>query len=449
MKVVCIGGGGAALVALRVMKAKNPDVEPVLLTERDVGGYRPCELTYVLSGEIATYEEIAVLGDSERADFRFGRSATAIDLDARTVAASGPDGATETYPFDKLLIASGARPAMPPVEGLDDSAVAEKTAALSTDMSSFKRLCTLAADAKTAVVMGAGAIGLEVAEGLRAQGLDVTVFEVAPRPLLRAFDEVPAQAIVETMEGLGVDLRLDTAIEGIEADGEGEGAGVRVLAGGETLRADLIAVCAGFKPNVEIARDAGIALGNTGFIACDQYRRTSVDGVYASGDCAESFNLVTNRAEPNMLAINAVVTGKIAGHNIALGDNRAVGGFVPSIIVRLGGHFFGAVGLTEEQALALGYDAAAATHTAPGKPKNLGGVPVNAKLVAERGTGRMLGAQMWSAESVAGELDRLALAIEHRLAVDALSVSISCYTPAVTMPYTPVAQALDKLLPLL
>lgn len=447
MKVVCIGGGGAALVALRVMKAKNPDVEPVLLTERDVGGYRPCELTYVLSGEIATYEEIALLTDEERAAFRFGRSATAIDPDARTVAAAGPDGAVETYPFDRLLIASGARPAMPPVPGLDDPSVKERTAALSTDMSTFKRLCTLAADAKTAVVMGAGAIGLEVAEGLRAQGLDVTVFEVAPRPLLRAFDEVPAQAIVETMTGLGVDLRLDTAIEGIEA--RGDGGGVRITAGGEAMDADLIAVCAGFKPNVEIARDAGIALGGTGFIACDQYRRTSVEGVYASGDCAESFNLVTNRAEPNMLAINAVVTGKIAGHNIALGDSRTVGGFVPSIIVRLGGHFFGAVGLTEEQALALGYDAASATHTAPGKPKNLGGVPVNVKLVAERGTGRLLGAQMWSTESVAGELDRLALAIEHRLGTDALSVSISCYTPAVTMPYTPVSQALDKLLPLL
>lgn len=446
MKVVCIGGGGAALVALRVMKAKNPGVKPVLLTERDVGGYRPCELTYVLSGEIATYEEIAVLGEAERALFRFGRSATAIDLDARVVAATGPQGANEMHPFDKLLIASGARPAMPPVPGLAEPAVAERVAALSTDMASFKRLGALAADAKRAVVMGAGAIGLEVAEGLRAQGLDVTVFEIAPRPLLRAFDEVPAQAMIETMASLGVDLRLDRAIESVEATGPD---GVRVVVAGEALDADLIAVCSGFKPNVEIARDAGIALGDTGFIACDQYRRTSVEGIYASGDCAESFNLVTNRAEPNMLAINAVVTGKIAGHNIALGDSRAAGGFVPSIIVRLGGHFFGAVGLTEEQALALGYDAAAATHTAPGKPKNLGGVPVNVKVVAERGTGRLLGAQMWSAESVAGELDRLALAIEHRLAVDALSVSISCYTPAVTMPYTPVAQALDKLLPLL
>lgn len=447
MRVVSIGGGGAALVALRTMTAKNPEIEAVLLTRRDTAGYRPCELTYVLAGYIKTFEEIAALTDAEIPSFRFATTATAIDLDARSVTAVDLEGATQEHAFDKLLLAMGASPFLPPIDGLEHEAVRARTVAPSTDMATFRRLCELAADARSAVVVGAGAIGLEVAEGLVLRGLEVTVVEALPRPLARTFDGAIAGEVTRVMTDASVDLRFGAGLASVEASGDGPLAVHTAV--GDTVEADLLVVCAGFRPDVGIAAAAGIELGASGCIATDQYRRTSAEGVYAIGDCADNFNLVTERPEPNMLAINAVVTGKIAGHNIALGDTRASGGFVPSIIVRLADTYFGGVGLTDEQAVAGGFDRASVEHAAPGKPKNLGGVPVWTKLIAEKGTGRLLGAQMWSRESVAGELDRLALAIEHRLTVDSLSSSISCYTPAVTMPYTPVAQTLDRLLPLL
>lgn len=445
MKVVCIGGGGSALVALRTMRGKNPDIEPTVLTQRDVGGYRPCELTYVLAGYIETYEEIAALTDEERALFRLRTEATGVDPETGTVSVVDAEGRQDTLAFDKLLLAMGARSLVPPIPGIDAGLVADRVVAPNTDMETFRRLDRLAEGAGSAVVIGAGAIGLEVAEGLTARGLTVTVVEAAPRALARAFDDDFGEDVVRRLEGKGVAFRMAATVDGIEPTSQG----VAVAASGETIACDLVAVCAGFVPNVGLARKAGLSIGESGHIAVDRHQRTSAEGIYACGDCAENLNLVTGAAEPNMLAVNAVVTGKVAGHNIAKGDSRTSQGFVPSIVVRLADAYFGGVGLTVEGGRAHGFDAASVDHTAPGKPKYLGGHPVRVRIVAERGTGRLLGAQMSSADDVAGELDRLALGIEHRLTADSLSTSVSCYTPPVTMPYTPVAQALDRLLPLL
>ncbi len=437
MKLCIVGGGGSVAVATRIITGRVPDSIINVFTKRDVAGYRPCELTYVLGKHIPDFETIVAFDgkamEAKGVRYHFANEVTEINRTEKYIFTS--DG---IYEYDKLILATGADPFKPGIPGIDGKGVY----VLGTDMRYARELSGVIAGSSSALIMGAGAIGLEVAEVLARKGYQrVIVADVAERPLARSLDREIADMVREKFREMGVEMLLSQQVIRIED----AGAGKRVYLKDSTVDVDFVLASVGFRPNSQLAAGCGLEIGPTGGVKVNRYMQTSDPDIYAIGDVSEGWDVVGERPTLPMKADNAVRTGKVAARHIT-GDLGAEylgssGGF----IIYLGETFVGGVGYTEEAARALpGKTVKTAWHEGMTLPKYLGGQPIKIKLVYDSGSGLLLGAQMISKANMAAELDRLSLAVTERIPVQRLAGTETIYTPASGWPYGPVAQALDK-----
>jgi NADPH-dependent 2,4-dienoyl-CoA reductase/sulfur reductase-like enzyme len=443
-RLVIIGGDAAGMSAAAQARrmASSGELEIVAFERGSYTSYAACGLPYLVGGLVETPDRlVARTPEQHRAsgiDVRIRHEVTAIDIEASTVTARNLDtGRQDITRYDELLIGTGARGIVPRWPGID----AEGILQLRTldDAAQVER--RLDAGARRAVVVGAGYIGLEVAEGLLERGLEVTVIERLDAPMGAVLDADMAGGIADAMRAAGIDLRLGTAVTGFTTI-DGRVATVETSAG--PVAADLVVIGLGVRPDVELARAAGIGVGEAGGIVVDDHLRTGTPHVWAAGDCVESRHRITGRSVVVALGTHANKQGRIAGTNLAGGD-ATFGGVIGTAITKFRDVQISRTGLTEQEAEAAGIAAIGVTTEASSRAHYYPGAqPMRIKIVAERRTGRLLGAQLGGGEHAGKRIDVLAAALWNDMTVEEVGGMDLSYAPPFSPVWDPVLLAAGK-----
>ncbi len=404
-RLVIIGGDAAGMsAAAQARRMTSPaELEIVAFERSSRTSTAACGLPYLVGGFVKAAESLVARSPQEHRangiDVRIRHEVTAIDAKACTVTVRDLDTARESVEhYDELLVSTGASGVAPQWPGID----AEGVLQLRTldDAAAMERL--LDAGARRAVVVGAGYIGLEVAEALLERGLEVTVVERLASPMAAVLDADMAAGVADAMRAAGIDLRLGTAVSGFTTVG-GHVTAVETAAG--PVEADLVVIGLGVRPNADLARAAGIGVGEAGGIIVDDHLRTGTPHVWAAGDCVESRHRMTGRSVVVALGTHANKQGRVAGTNIA-GGNAAFGGVLGTAITRFRGVEIARTGLSEREAGAAGFDFIGVTTEASSRAHYYPGAqPMKIKLVVERRTGRLLGAQIVGGEGAGKRID--------------------------------------------
>ena len=440
-RLVVIGGDAGGMAAAMQARRRQPYLEIVALEKGAWTSYSACGIPYLVGGDVASLEDLVTRSPDEfrenhRIDVRLHHEAVGIDAAARTVDVRDHVRRRNlTLGFDQLHVATGSRPIRPDLPGITlDHVKGVQT------LDDAKALLEHARTSRcrSAVVVGGGYIGLEMAEAFIRWGAQVTLVEASDQ-LMRTLDVDMAERLLPPLRGLGVDVRLGTSVAGFEP-------GRVLLADGGSLDADLVLLGLGVTPNAELAGEAGAARGHRGALVVDRQQRTTLDGVYAAGDCCESHHLVAGRATHVALGTVANKQGRVAGINIG-GGYATFPGVVGTAITKVCSLEVGRTGLTEREAIAEGFSAVASTIEATTIAGYLPDTrPMTVKLVAERGTGRLLGGQIVGEERSAKRIDTVAVALHARMRVDELVDLDLAYAPPFSSTWDPIHVAARGLL---
>jgi len=433
-RIVVIGGVAAGMSAASQARRRQPEAEVVVLERGRHVSYGACGMPYNLEDPARSMEDLVVLTPEkvrERGiDLRTRHEVLALDPAARTLTVRDLDAdRTGTLAYDALVIATGASPVRPPIAGIDLPGVFFLREL--RDGQALKRHLAEARPER-AVVVGAGYIGVEMAEALVKRGLGVTVVEKLGQAV-PGFEPAIAEAVREELEGHGVAVETGVTVQGIER----AGSGLAVVTDRERYPAGLVLVSVGVRPNVALAKAAGIRLGETGAIAVDPGMRTSAPGVFAAGDCAEARHLVSGRPVWVPLGTTANKQGKVAGANAA-GADETFAGIVGTAAFKVFDVEVARTGLGFEEAKRLDRDAVAALSRHASRAHGYPGGRTNTTVVvAERGTGRLLGAQMVG-ETAAKRIDVFATALHAGMSVEDVEGLDLSYAPPFAPVYDPV-----------
>ncbi len=434
-RLVIIGGDAAGISAatqLRRMKSLD-EFEIVVLERSSRTSYAACGLPYLIGGFVASPDSLVVrTPEQHRAkgiDVRTRHEVTAIDVKASSVTVRNLDsGLDSALHYDDLLIGTGASGISPGWPGVDAQGVLQLRTL--DDAAQVERL--LVAGARRAVVVGAGYIGLEVAEGLLKRGLQVTVVERLDAPMGAVLDADMAAGVATAMRAGGINLRLGTAVTGFGVLG-GRVRAVETAAG--AVAADIVVIGLGVRPNADLARAAGIGVGESGGIKVDDHLRTDTLHIWAAGDCVESHHRITGQSVVVALGTHANKQGRVVGTNIA-GGNAAFGGVLGTAITRFQDLEIARTGLTEREAAAARLDAVGVTTEATSRaPYYPGAQTMRIKVVVERRSGRLLGAQIVGGAGAGKRIDVLATALWNRMSAAEVAGMDLSYAP----PFSPVS----------
>lgn len=435
-----IGGDAAGGSAASQARKRNPDLDVVVFERGRATSYSACGIPYWISGAVESEADlIARTPEQHRAmgiDVRMRTEVVGIDLDRRVVHWRDlAEGGSGVEPFDELVYATGSVPMRPPVPGIDATGV---HGVQTLDDGAALR-AALDGDVHRVVVVGGGYIGLEIAEACRIRGLDVTVVDMSATPV-GTFDPDVGEFIAEAVRKEGIDLVLSDAVAAIETDAAGRARGV-VTASGRELPADLVVLGLGVRPAVRLAQEAGIPLGTSGGTADVARMRTQAEGVWAAGDCVESVHRLSGQRMVVALGTHANKQGRVAGINIG-GGYATFPGVIGTAITRMCELEAARTGLSTAEAEAAGYEFVTAVVDSTTKAGYFPGAqPIRLKMIAERRSGRLLGAQVVGREAAAKRVDALAICIWNEMGVDEiLSLDLS-YAPPFSPTYDPVVVA--------
>jgi NADPH-dependent 2,4-dienoyl-CoA reductase/sulfur reductase-like enzyme len=435
-RLVVIGGDAAGMsAASQARRLRGADDLEILAFEKGhYTSYSACGIPYWVSGMVDDLDDLISrtpdeFREKQAIDVRTRHEVTAIDTDARTVTVHDLDAdRTSQHGYDQLLVATGAVPSRPPVEGIDAPGVL----GVQTLEDGHRVLDALRDRApRRAVVLGAGYIGLEMAEAMTLRGLEVHVVDVADQPM-STLDPQLGEKVADAMRGMGMELHLGVEVSGFEVGDDGWVAAA--VTGDGTLDADLVVLGTGARPFVELADDAGIPVGDSGGLVTDRRQRTPVDGVWAAGDCAETLHRVSQRPVAIALGTIANKQGRIAGLNLG-GSYGSFPGVLGTAVTKVCELEIGRTGLHVAAAEAAGFEVVTASIDATTRAGYYPGAqPITVKLLAERDTGRLLGAQIVGKEGAAKRIDVLAAALWNHMTVEDLIHLDVSYAP----PYAPV-----------
>ncbi|MFD2091108.1 FAD-dependent oxidoreductase [Blastococcus deserti] len=443
-RVVVIGGDAAGGSAASQAKKRQPDLDVVMFERGRATSYSACGIPYWISGAVETESSLVARTPAQHRaagiDVRMRTEVVGIDLDRRVVRWRGlEDGGEGTEPFDDLVYATGSVPMRPPVPGIDAAGVygvqvLDDGAALRTELDD--------GSVRRVVVVGGGYIGLEIAEACRVRGLEVTVVDLSATPV-GTFDPDVGATIADAVRAEGIELVLSDGVAAIEVGSDGRACAV-VTASGRELPADLVVLGLGVRPNVQLAREAGIPIGTSGGVAVDARMRTGIDGVWAAGDCVESWHRLSGQRVVVALGTHANKQGRVAGINIG-GGYATFPGVIGTAITKICDWEAARTGLSSTEAEAAGYSFVTAWVDSTTKAGYFPGAsPIRVKMIAERRSGRLLGAQIVGREGAAKRIDALAICIWNEMGVDEiLSLDLS-YAPPFAPVWDPVLIAARK-----
>ncbi len=436
-RLIVVGGDAAGMsAASQARRCKGPDLLEIIAFERGPDtSFSACGIPYWIGGLVGGRDDLIartpdVFRQQQQIDVRTRTLVDAIDTAAREVRVTELDtGRQYTERYDDLVIATGSVPVTPQLPGVDGPGVFEVHSLADGER--------VRAELETgrvahAVVVGAGYVGLETAESLMARGVAVTLLDHGAAPMA-SLDPDMSEHVATGIKEAGIGLLLGDGLGEVLRRDAGSVRAVRTASGRE-LDAELVILALGVRPNVALAREAGITLGSTGAIAVDRQMRTATPGVWAAGDCVESRNVVSGRAVTVALGTHANKQGRVAGDNIG-GSYAAFPGVLGTAATKVCRTEIARTGLSTREATEAGFAVITvvveSTTRAGYYP---GAAPIRVKLIAERGSGRMLGGQIVGHEESAKRIDILATAIWNAMtALDFFSADLS-YAP----PYSPV-----------
>jgi NADPH-dependent 2,4-dienoyl-CoA reductase/sulfur reductase-like enzyme len=441
-RFVVIGGDAAGMTAAALARRRRtPDELDVVAFER--GGftsYSACGLPYYVAGEIEDVQQLVARTPEEHraqgVEVHLHHDVVGIDIEARTVTVVDRGeraGRERVEPFDQLLIATGAIPTRPDLPGADARGVHGIQSI--TDGISLR---DHVGAHERAVVVGGGYIGLEMAEAMKKRSMEVTIVERSRQPM-PALDPDMGALVADAIRAMEITLHTETAVSGFDVDRDGH---VRaVVTDNGTHPADIVVLGMGVHPNSALARDAGIAVGARGGVTVDRRQQTNVAGVWAAGDCVETFHRISQQPVTIALGTHANKQGRVAGINVT-GGYAAFPGVIGTAVTKICDYEIGRTGLSERDAKAAGFEYESARVEGTTRASYYPGAePITIKVLVERGTGRLLGAQIVGREGAAKRIDVMATAIWNgMLADDFVQVDLG-YAPPLSPLWDPTLLA--------
>jgi NADPH-dependent 2,4-dienoyl-CoA reductase/sulfur reductase-like enzyme len=451
MHLVMIGGSDAGISAALRARELDPAAEVTVVVADAYPNFSICGIPYYVSGEVTHWRNLAhrTTADLEATGMRLrlDTTATRIDVGGRKLQVTGPEGRDELIAYDKLIIGTGAVPVRPPIAGLTGPAALGPTDGvhlLHTMGDTFAVMRTLeTASPASAVIVGAGYVGLEMAEALTARGLQVTQIEQLPEALATVDQELGGLVHAE-LAGRGIEILTSTTVQGISrADPDASGR-LRVTArtsADETIEreADMVLVVTGVRPDTELAAAAGAKLGIRGAIQVDPGMQTGLPDILAAGDCVITHHRLLGETYLP-LGTTAHKQGRVAGEN-ALGGNRQFAGSLGTQVVKIFDHAAARTGLRDHEATAAGFDPITVQLEADDhKAYYPGSHRITMRVTGDRRTGRLLGMQLFGHKhaEIAKRIDIAATAIYNAMTVDAISDLDLSYTPPLGSPWEAV-----------
>lgn len=435
-RIVVIGGVAAGSSAASKAKRIDPDAEVTIIQEESVVSYGACGIPYVVEGIIDSFEDLIerppeVFKDKYDIDVVVNTHADKIDPKHKTVYATNVKSKEKlTLEYDSLVIATGARAAVPNIKGVDKRGVF-----LVRNYGHGVTIREFTKDASSCIIVGGGLVGVEMAEAYRKRGMNVVMIERNDHILSNIIDKDLASIVEKDLEENGVKLKIGEEVKEIIGDGEVKG----IRTDRSEIEGDFVLLGTGVRPNSEIARDAGVDLGTAGAIKVDDHMKTNIESVFAAGDCATARNYVTGKDDYLPLGTTANKQGRVAGENAA-GGNAVFGGIAGSAITKTFDLYIGKTGLNVEQARKEGFDPAVEmieSITRSGYyPDNK---PIWIKLVADKKSGKVLGSQIVGGEAVKGRIDLIAFALLLKASIKDIANYDACYVP----PASPVWEPLN------
>ena len=435
-RLVIVGGSDAGISAGLRARELDPTVHPTLVVADAYPNFSICGIPYWLSGEVSDKQSLAhrTRYDLEQTglDLQLNTIAERIDVDQRALWVRTADGRRQALAYDSLVIATGALPVRPPIPGIELGGVH-----LLHSMDDATAVhAALGGGARSAVIVGAGYIGVEMADALTRRGLDVALIEQAPSALTTVDPELGA-LVVDELTAHGVHCSLGVRVTGIERH---DSRLVVTAEDGTRADADLVLVLAGVTPDTGLAGAAGASLGVRGAIAVDRQMRTSLADIWAAGDCVHTHRQLLDEPAYLPLGSTAHKQGRIAGEN-ATGGSAEFAGSLGTQVVKVFDLAIAATGLRETTARDEGFDPlTVATTTDDHKTYYPGTHPLHLRIVGDRDHGQLLGAQILGPVTgqVAKRIDTLATAIYHRMTIAEVTDLDLSYTPPLSSPWDPV-----------
>jgi NADPH-dependent 2,4-dienoyl-CoA reductase/sulfur reductase-like enzyme len=444
-RIVVIGADAAGMsAASQVLRRAGRDAVEVVAFERGPHvSYSACGIPYWVAGDVdddgALIARSAAEHRANGIDLRTRTEVTGVALDTRTVHATDLDGGgSYQVGFDELVLATGAAPVRPDLPGVSAPGVHS----VHTLDDGAAVLAELARGPRRAVVVGGGYIGIEMAEALIRRELAVTLVDQAPEPMTTLDPDMGA-LVRDAMEGMGIAVRTGTRVTGFDTGPDGRVAGV--VTDGGTLPADLVVLGIGVQPATELARKAGLPLGGYGGVLTDRRMRVpGHDGVWAGGDCVEVLHRVSQRRVHVALGTHANKHGLVIGTNLG-GGYASFPGVVGTAVSKVCDLEVGRTGLGEAEAWAAGFEPVSVTVRSTTRAGYFpGSSPITVKMIAERGTGRLLGTQLVGREGSSKRIDVCAVALWNEMTIDELINLDLGYAPPFSPVWDPVLIAARK-----
>jgi NADPH-dependent 2,4-dienoyl-CoA reductase/sulfur reductase-like enzyme len=437
-KLVVIGGDAAGMTAASKVRRAQPEWEIVVFERGNHTSYSACGMPYYIGGQVESDEDLIarkpeVFRQKQNIDVRIRHEVTDIDQKNKRVKVKNLDEERDYWEsWDDLLIATGASPIVPKMENID----ARGVFALSTLQSGINVFNFIKKKKPIkAVVIGGGYIGIEMAEAFLYRSIEVTLIDMAPH-LMATFDKDMADLILEYMTDEQVNIFLEEKL--VKFEKNADGSVKSVVTNKQTIPADIVILGMGVKPNAELAAHADIQLGADGAIQVNKRLETSAPNVWAAGDCAESFHLITQKQVHIALGTVASKHGLVAGINISGGASEFPG-VLGTAITKFKELEISRTGLSEKEATDLGVEYVTETIASvspagyyPGSEK------ISVKLVVNKQTQQILGGQIVGFKGAAKRIDTIATAITARFTFQQVMDLDLAYAPPFSTVWDPV-----------
>jgi len=454
MKIIILGLGPAGLFAAINAKKTNPKADITIVEKRPYDTYSPCGLPFVLEGKIKTCEELKHAFPAEEMGIKklTSHEVLSINTKDKTVnvkdlnySSSKPKNSKTNNPeidlaYDKLIYALGSESLIPPIEGANLKGVfridnPENT----TDANNYVK------EGMDAIILGAGAVGLECAVALKKARLNVTVIEMQSHGLFNAADEDMAKLLDEYIASEGINLIFNKKVDKIV---EKKGSVGSVFVSGKEMPADVVLMASGVRPNIKLAQDAGIEIGDHG-IKTNELMQTSDPDIYAAGDCAQIQNFITKRPWQMRLAVAAYQEGKTAGINAA-GGSGTYKGALTTFVSKIGDMEIASTGFNEMHAKEAGFKALAVKAKGFSRmPWYPGNEPITLKVIFDKDTQKIIGAQALGKEGAAARINVISTAIRAGFTAQDLAAIELAYCPAVSETFDVINKAGEEALRIL
>ncbi|MFC1534439.1 FAD-dependent oxidoreductase [Thermodesulfobacteriota bacterium] len=443
MRFVVIGGDAAGMSAASRVKRNQPDMDVIVLEQTSDVSYSACGMPYNIADPEREIEDLVVrhphvFREKQGIDLRTEHRVEAIDSTEKTISGRTLKGDNFKLSYNKLLIATGASPIIPDLPGFDFPGVLALK--YLEDGRRIKRFI-VDRNVKRVVIIGMGYIALEMCEALRARDMGVDM--VKPRPVfLPWMNEELSIAVSEEIVNNGVRMYPGHAVKGIEKTDNG----LNVICSDLELEGDMVLMAVGVKPNSHLAELAGLRLGPKNSIAVDRTLLTSEEDIYAAGDCADSYHVVTEQKTWVPLALRANRAGWAVADNIT-GKSVELQGVAGTSVFKVFNLQVARTGLSVEEAEDFGFDPVEVViqgrSRAHAHPNN---TTIGVHMVGDRKSGRLLGVQMVGKEGVAHRVNAPAVALHAKMSVEEFSMSDLAYAPPFSPVWDPMLTAANQLL---